>query len=164
MNKIRGLLRYFTLYYPHKNELSKTRITKMVYLADWFSAKEHKKQLTNIKWYFDHYGPYVSDVYDEAESDRKIVINHTYSVYGTPKGIIGLKKEYNAEQLHLNTISDSEKEILDQVIEKTKNLHWSEFIDYVYSTYPIRTQKKYGHLDLISLADEEREIEIFIKN
>jgi hypothetical protein len=160
MNKIRYLLRYFTLYYPHKNELSKTRITKMVYLADWFSAKERGKQLTDIEWYFDHYGPYVSDVYDEAESDRKIIIRHSYSVYGSPKGIIGLKKDYNEDQLHLDMLSDPDKKILDKVIEKTKNLNWSEFIDYIYSTYPIRTQQKYGFLDLVKLADEEKNKQI----
>jgi Protein of unknown function (DUF4065) len=156
MNKLRTILRYIILNYPYKNELSKTRITKMVYLADWYSAQKHNSQITNIKWYFDHYGPYVVDVYKEAANDRKIKINQSYSAYGTPKEIIELKKDYNPEELDLYTLSNEEKEILNKVIADTKHLNWSEFIDYVYNTHPIVTQKKYGYLNLVDLAQVER--------
>ncbi|MFC0274215.1 Panacea domain-containing protein [Metabacillus herbersteinensis] len=45
----------------------------MVYLADWYSALKNGKQLTNIEWYFDHYGPYVVDVYNAVKEDQSIV-------------------------------------------------------------------------------------------
>jgi len=157
MSKVQYVLRYYALYYPHSHELSKTRITKMVYLADWFSAKEYNSQITNIKWYFDHYGPYVSDVYDAAVKDSKLVIRQEVSVYGFPKEIIALRKQYNKEQLNLYLLSDRETKILDKVIEETRNLYWSDFINYVYDTYPIKTQKRYSYLNLVELARQERE-------
>jgi uncharacterized protein YwgA len=157
LSKCRYVLRYFALNYPYKHELSKTRITKMVYIADWFSAQKSQKQITDIKWYFDHYGPYVSDVYDEAVRDRKLTIQHEYSAFGAPKDVIALSKVYNSAQLELDLLNSRETNILDKVIERTKNLNWSEFIDYVYYTYPIRSQKRYSALDLVELAKEEKQ-------
>lgn len=156
MKKIRYVLRYFALNYPYKFELSKTRMTKMVYLADWFFAKDYGNQITGIRWYFDHYGPYVSDVYNDAVIDRKLTIKNEYSVYGSKKEVIALRKDYKAAQLDLDELSNREKCILDKVIEQTRNLNWSEFIDYVYNTYPIRSQKRYHFLDLVGLAQEEK--------
>lgn len=66
-NTISDVLLYFINKYPYPDELSKTRITKMVYLADLYKTQVIGEQLTEIKWYFDHYGPYVSDVYDAAK-------------------------------------------------------------------------------------------------
>jgi hypothetical protein len=128
----------------------------MVYLADWFSAQKYNTQLTGIHWYFDHYGPYVSDVYDEAIRDRKLTIKHDVSAYGSPKEIIALKNPNETEDLRLEELDQKDKEILEEVIESTKYLYWSEFIDYVYSTYPIRTSKRYSNLNLVQLAQEEK--------
>ncbi|MER2009033.1 MAG: type II toxin-antitoxin system antitoxin SocA domain-containing protein, partial [Psychrobacillus sp.] len=79
MGKINEVLYYFLENYPYNDELSKTRITKMVYLADWYYSIKYRKQITEIEWYFDHYGPYVSDVFDEADKDPNLTILTTYS-------------------------------------------------------------------------------------
>jgi hypothetical protein len=34
----------------------------MVYLADWRSAITRGKQITDIVWEFNYYGPYVDDI------------------------------------------------------------------------------------------------------
>ncbi|KQX69213.1 Panacea domain-containing protein [Paenibacillus sp. Root444D2] len=152
MTDIRHILRYFAIHYPYKNELSKTRITKMVYLADWFSSQRHHKQMTKIKWYFDHYGPYVSDVYDAAKKDNKLKIVEEFSAYGSPKLLIALKSK---DSLGLEELDKKETKILDKVIEETKTLNWSEFIDYVYSTYPIKNKARYNFLNLAEMAKDE---------
>lgn len=155
MVKLKYILRYFALNYPYKDELSKTRLTKMVYLSDWISAKKNSKQITTINWFFDHYGPYVTDVYDEARKDKKLEIVRDFNAFGTPKETIYLKEGIN--ELNLNKISFSDKEILDEVINSTKYLNWSEFIDYVYNTYPIQRKVKYNALNLVDLARETRD-------
>lgn len=156
MNRLKYILRYFAKHYPYKSELSKARLTKMVYLADWFSAKKNGEQITRINWYFDHYGPYVSDVYEEAKRDKMLEVKNEFTAFGTPKETIYLKASHT--DLNLEKIPERDREILDRVIEETQHLNWSEFIDYIYNTYPIRTEERYSILDLVSLAEEERNI------
>lgn len=160
MLKIKQILRYFVENYPHKNELSKTRITKMVFLADWYSCLSTGKQLTSIEWYFDHYGPYVSDVFEAAKKDRRLQVKQEVNSFGTIKEVVSLRDDnfffYNHRKIEGIT-----KLLLDQVIEDTKNMNWTEFINYIYSSYPIKNSKKYSFLDLEALSVEcaEKNIE-----
>jgi len=154
MAKIKEVIYYFLINYPYKDELSKTRLTKMIYLADWESAKRCGKQITKINWYFDHYGPYVPDVYQVALKDKKINIKKGFSAFGSPKETIEFDKgyaDYSVDNVRLNI---EQVEILDKVIEDTKYLNWNDFISYVYSTEPIESQEKYKKLDLVKLAEE----------
>lgn len=107
------------------------------------------KQLTDIKWYFDHYGPYVSDVFDTADEDSELTIVEKVSNFGTKKYIVEAK--FDKDNLIID-LDENEKSIIDRVIEETKNMNWNDFIDYVYSTYPIEISEKYGILNLVELA------------
>ena len=108
--------------------------------------EKYGKQLTNIDWYFDHYGPYVSDVLDDADDDKVLSINKTTSNYGTVKYIVKPKRD--KEDLVYRDLYNSDTEILDKVISETEDLSWNEFIDYVYSTKPIQNSNRYSKLDL----------------
>jgi len=152
MSKIKDILRFLTLNYPYKDELSKTRLTKLVYLADWYSAIKNKQQMTNIEWYFDHYGPFVSDIYEEAAKDKCLNIKQSYTVYGSPKEVIGFNEQYKKNIKF--KLTEDEKTILKKVVEETETLTWNAFINKVYSTYPINGQKRYNYLNLVQLANE----------
>jgi len=145
-NKLRSVIRYIVKNYPYPDDLTKTRITKLVYLVDWEFMEKYGKQLTNIDWYFDHYGPYVSDVLDDADDDKVLSINKTTSNYGTVKYIVKPKRD--KEDLVYRDLYNSDTEILDKVISETEDLSWNEFIDYVYSTKPIQNSNRYSKLDL----------------
>ena len=147
MDTLNDVIKYLYLNYPYKNELSKARVVKMVYLADWKSAMLYQKQLTNINWYFNHYGPYVSDVIEAIRSDNDFTIDTQKNMYGELKELIRISEKHTQP-----TLSDSVKYVLDFVIEKTSPLSWDDFIKLVYSTYPIVTQPKYSTLDLVALA------------
>lgn len=150
-NSINNMLYYFIQNYPYPNELSKTRITKMVYLADWFNSQRNGKQITDINWFFDHYGPYVSDVYMVAKKDENIIIRQSESLFGNAKELFTLKDEFTGYNL-----TDNERNILDEVINNTKFLSWNEFIKYVYETYPIKSNDRYTFLNLPELASIEK--------
>lgn len=151
--KIDNVLRYIVRYYPFDYELTKTRLTKLVYLIDWDSSIECGKQLTDIEWYFNHYGPFVSDVFDTADEDSDLRIVEKVSNFGTKKFLVESKIEKSELQFEL---SESEIKIIDEVIDKTKSMNWNEFIDHVYSTFPIVKSEKYGVLNLVKLAEEYR--------
>lgn len=141
------IIAYFCENYPHPHELSKSRITKMVYLADWRAAIEYGKPLTGIEWEINHYGPYVDDIIKEARSDSRFKIVETTNMYGKPKVLVKLVEEFDFSELE-----DAEKEVLDYVIESTSAKYWDDFIEIVYSTYPVVTQERYTPLNLEKLA------------
>lgn len=142
MSELKDILIYIINSYPNKNELSNARLTKIVYLCDWYNLVHHNSQVSSIRWYFDNYGPFVWDIYNEASSNDAFKIEVATNYFGTEKKIISLKTSNNAE------LKDDEMHSINKVIDATKNLNWSEFINLVYSTYPILTSEKYTHLNL----------------
>ena len=148
MPKLNDVVGYLCKKYPIKEELSKSRLTKMVYLADWKSAIKHGKQLTNIRWYFNNYGPYVDDVWHVAVTDDRFNLNHGYNIYGGIKETISLSKRFDPTSL-----SRKDKKVLDHVIEQTRPLYWNDFIKLVYSTYPVLTGTQGDYLDLEAAAE-----------
>lgn len=147
MKKLKALLAYLIDNYPYKFELSKARLTKMVYLCDWLSAFHCGKQMTDIKWYFNHYGPYVDDVVECARKNPEFDIIFDSNCFGATKEIIS-----TINPLDTDCLDKSEKIILDFIIDKTSGLYWKGFINLVYATYPIATQPRYTYLDLVELA------------
>lgn len=151
MNKLQQIVAYLCLHYPHKNELSKARLTKLVYLADWFSALLNGKQLSEIRWFFNHYGPYVDDVISSVNGCPGFKIENSQTIYGSQKNLVVFDGESSDIKL-----SNEDRLILKSVIAKTEALFFNDFIDYVYSTYPVRSEERYASLDLARLADEYR--------
>lgn len=151
MAKIKDVAAYLCATYPHKEELSKARVTKLVYLADWKSAQKRGKQMTKIQWYFHNYGPYVDAVIESAKGDSRFKILSTSTMYGDSKTLFTIKDGANAQK----GLTDSDMEILDEVICDTKQLYWDSFIKHVYDTYPIRVSDKYQNLNLVNFAKKE---------
>lgn len=147
MAEIIDVAGYLCENYPYKGELSKARLTKMVYLADWKSCVDRNKQITRICWIFNHYGPYVDDVVADVKKHQKnFEINVSSTMYGDTKEVISLtqKKEW--------ALSEEEKRIIDHIIEQTKTLTWNSFIRLVYSTFPVLVSERSSSLDLQKLA------------
>lgn len=150
MSTISDVAAYFCENYPHKSELSKTRLTKLVYLADWEAAKKLGRQITDIRWYFHNFGPYVDDVVDAIRSDERFKILSSRNHYGDEKLEIRLKEA----ELLSSELTQEEVSVLDSVIEKTSPMYWNAFIKHVYSTEPIEQSDRYRHLDLVAFANE----------
>jgi hypothetical protein len=152
MNKL-DLIRYIIKEYPYPEELSKARLNKIIYLVDWKSAIEHGNQLTDIEWVFNHFGPYVSDIEETILKDERFKIISTKNIYNNPKNIIKLCQDINFIEPN-----NTEKKIIDFIIDKTKKFYWDKFIELVYSTYPIISQERGSKLNLVTLAAEYNEL------
>lgn len=150
MTNLRDVTAYLCENYPYKSELSKARLTKLVYLADWLSVKTSGSQITNINWYFDNFGPYVPDVYNEASSNGDVFeIQNTVNAYGKEKVLIGLSDNFDTKNIEIDEYTTR---ILNQVIDDTKGMYWDRFISYVYSTSPISKSDRYQYLNLAHFA------------
>lgn len=148
--KLEAIIAYFCKYYPYTTELSNSRLTKLVYLADWFSCLLKNKQMTNIIWMFNHYGPYVEDVLKAVENSSILEVHMDFNYYGSPKYLIKL---IDSNQCFFeNNLDKDDKQVLEFVISKTKSMYYNDFIDYVYSTYPIVTSQRYDVLNLAELS------------
>ncbi|TLD85759.1 Panacea domain-containing protein [Helicobacter sp. MIT 05-5294] len=134
-----------------KIQLTKGRLNKLVYLADWKFSLDYNKQISKINWKFNHYGPYVDDIENSIVNDSlnrfEIVADTTY--FGSQKYIIKMKQDLN-----FSLPNNEEKRVLDLIIELTDELNWTDFINLVYSTYPIKVTSRGDIMDLVKLSKE----------
>ena len=148
MANLVDIVSYICQRYPRKNDLSKGRLTKLVYLADWRSVLENGEQVSDITWEVYHYGPWVPDVIETVEANPdKFRVRKTFTWFGNPKEVVEL-----TDSSYEPNLSPAEKEAIDYVIKATEHLNWDNFIRLVYSTYPVVTQPKYTPLNLRDLA------------
>jgi hypothetical protein len=154
MATIRDAVAYLVANYPHKDELSKARLTKMVYLADWKAALDHGRQITDIDWRFHHFGPYVDDVHRTALEDPAFVVKLERNYYGNLKERIELVDPSRT----MVTLHQWEKDIFKHVINETKPLNWNAFIKLVYSTYPILSGSRGARLNLVESSKAYKEV------
>ncbi|MFK8303150.1 Panacea domain-containing protein [Capnocytophaga stomatis] len=150
MSNLEKLIRYILLNYPNPMELSKPRLVKLIYLIDWKYTIENGKQYTNIEWFYNNYGPYVNDVIDLMKQKKDVFLVETYP---NPYGGGNTDKFCLINRTHID-IEENVKIISDKFMDYTYKLNWSDFINLVYSSYPIKTHLKYSVLDLEKLAKE----------
>lgn len=164
MADLRDVVAYFCDKYPHPKELSNARLTKMVYLADWKSAIDKGKQLTDLSWEFSHYGPYVPDVIRLARSGEDFEIDEGETVYGDRKEVVQHKVRTDTPNAGYPSLTSKDKELLDFVIRSAEDKNFTEFVKLVYSTYPIVTQERYSKLNLVELARDYEAISPLLSN
>src|SRR5262245_11705397 len=119
MTPIADALAYFLRRYPHKHELSRSRLMSMVYLADWKGALERREQVTDAQWSLGNYGPFSQAVYDALENDDRFRIVIEENVHGTTKGRVELAGEAEA------AVAGTDQPILDFVVSTTQPLRWT---------------------------------------
>jgi len=153
-NAISNIIKYLLKEYPLKSELSASRLTKMIYLMDWKSSIDLGRQITNAQWHFDHYGPYVDDFVKLAKEDKDIFVENTSNYYGGKKQLFKLSEKFQGNF----DLTKEQKDIADFVIDATKQKNYEDFIQLVYSTYPVISSDRYSDLDLVGSAAKYKEI------
>lgn len=149
MKNLEELIRYIILHYPNPNELSKPRLVKLIYLIDWKYTIETGFQYTQIRWIYNHYGPYVNDVINLMKKKKTI-----FKVDSYQNNYEGITDKFSLIDETEILLENNIKEIADKFIEYTYKLTWTEFINLVYSSFPIKSNLKYSTLNLEDLAIE----------
>lgn len=157
--ELKDIMLYICEKYPYKNELSNARLTKLIYLSDWKNVLKNKEQISDIKWVFNHYGPFVNNIMIEANQNSEYFEVHSeVNMYGHIKQVINNKQNLN---INFNSlITDDAQCIINSVIEKTKSKTWTQFIQYVYSTYPVLISEKGTELNLIDIEKKYRDVQL----
>jgi hypothetical protein len=152
-NILENVMIYFCMKYPDK--LSKTKLAKMIYLADWKFCIEYGQQITDIQWVFRTFGPYAVDIRKLVERNDTFIIKSKYHYLSSQwvEDIISIKKGTS-----LPSLPERIRDVLDFVIEKPQRLNWDSITKLVGSTYPIMSQPRGSLLNLIQLAKEYNEL------
>lgn len=156
-NSLHDILAYILLRSEQilkRKGLSKYRITKIVYLCDWCYACACGRQITDIHWFFDNYGPFVWDVYNTLIKDSSLFeLSVILTPYENEITTFSLKN-----MAYAPNITRDVQDCLEYVLEHVVNLKNQEFTNLVYATYPIRTSRRYTSLNLVDKANEYRRI------
>lgn len=144
MKNLLETILYIFEEYRKKDELSSARLVLLIFLIDWKFAIDNGKQFTEAKWVYEHFGPFSNDVFTLIRKKNDIfkvdIIKKedgeiTERLFLKSNSIVGVK---NFEA----------KSAADFILENTYSMTWSEFIQLVFSSYPIISNSKNTQLDL----------------
>ncbi|MCR4511112.1 Panacea domain-containing protein [Pseudomonas sp. 32.2.56] len=153
MDSLVNIIGYILKNYPFPDDMSNSRITKLIYLSDWKSAIERGETVSGINWYFNHHGPYVDDIIDTLTKNECFEVITTQTIFGGKKKLARLKSPDETFE-----VEEFTEKCLKFVVKKTKDRKYDDFIEFVYSTYPVVVTEKYNKLDLVELAKDYKEI------
>jgi hypothetical protein len=150
MKNLLDVIIYIFKTYPKINELSKPRLVKLIYLIDWKYTIDQGNQYTEIKWYFNHDGPYVENIIKLIKERNDLFsVQTTINSFGGESDKILLKDKDLDIQL-----SENIKSSINFIISNTSHMNWSDFMTLIYSTYPILSNSQYTELNLVKDAEK----------
>ena len=122
-----------------QEKVGRTRIIKLLFLADLLAKKKRRKSLTGTRYYYHIYGPYSVEIANAIDS---LVRRRLLQDFPEPTEF-GLAHNYKLtakgrKSLSQSRLSDEEREILDRVIKLYGNLPLLDLLDSVYATEPMK--------------------------
>ncbi len=129
-------------YYPAPYTLTLSRLSRLLYLADYESVRVCETPLTDIIWYKGNYSPESSRVAEIiAQKGSHLHYRHCRTPYSTHQTLDALTGF--AQRSSDTSLSPRDKAILRNIIESTVTLLWNELSRRIYQTPPwISTQSK----------------------
>lgn len=152
MNKLESIVGYLATT-PSKYDLSKCRLEKLLFLADWCCALVYQKQFSGVQWIFEAGSPQIKGDLKDWFRSHKFTFLTNPSVFGTTDNYVF---QYAGDE-QFPLLSGNDKALLDKVISVTEEKNFRELIAYINTTYPMNTPVRYTEIDLGGLAVEYRE-------
>lgn len=151
MAQLRDVAAYLCNRYPHKQELSKARLSKMVYLAELRSAATEGHRLTDRTWILTTQGPYLGDLEELSLQERSFRFVEATSIYGDPMELVTVPDDVGWPSL-----TEDDVRVLDQVIKESAAKEWEDLYSFVCATVPPLVQEHGTTLDLGLVAQRCR--------
>lgn len=132
------ILAYLRKGTARDGKLPKTKLAKMLYLADFAWFYEHLESMSGMQYRCRQYGP-VPDVYfraiDELEELGKISIDR--------KGdTILISENRGSKKIPLEELSKNEIKLIDKISEKWKDKRTNEIVDFTHNQLPYKICSK----------------------
>ncbi len=151
------LIKYFV--YATKGYITKIQIIKFLYLADLYAVKWTGKQLTELNWYYYHFGPWHEDI--DAALDKMNGKEINIEIEGSTTLIKLGVKAGNIDDLQLPV---SLKLVLDNIRREWAGAgqdKMKQLLDYVYTTAPmlaVKDKHKPEEKVILNLAVEREKL------
>lgn len=152
MERVINILDYLYLNYPNSNQLSISRVMKLLYLIEWRYAITKFEKLTDVEWMQTEYGPFykaLRSIFNESSN-----FEVTIKLDDNKKEQIVITFLNKKENLNLKA---ENKEVIDFVIQHCKDYSWSELHNLVNSTYGVLNTQQGQIIDIVNLAIKYRE-------
>jgi uncharacterized protein YwgA len=129
--------------------LTRTKLVKLLYLADLTHCTHHRVPLTGVTYFNYYYGPYSDAIKESVNRLNPYEIEESYRT-----GSDG--REYYTYSLGRNPrikgldLSKQERETLDKIATKFGSTNLDELLKYVYNTPQYRSSEKGEPINLSS--------------
>jgi hypothetical protein len=118
-------------------KVSYSKLTQLVYLVDWKNVLLFNKQLTDIQWILEPWGPSPKNLDIKKELENKTLF-------------FQIEKDLYATNLNFEL--DCNYESVNHVVHTTSKMSDREISKLVRSTYPVMSGGNYRQIDLICKA------------
>lgn len=152
MERVINIIDYLYLNYPNSNQLSLSRVMKLLYLIEWRYAITKFEKLTDIEWMQTEYGPFhkaLRSIFNESsnfEVSIKLDDNNREQTV-----IVFLNKKENSD------LMEETKEVVNFVIVHCKDYSWSELNNLVNSTFGVLNTQQGQIIDVVNQAIKYRD-------
>jgi transcriptional regulator with XRE-family HTH domain len=123
--------------------IPKTKLAKLLYLADFAWFYEHAESMSNMQYRRIQYGP-VPDAYfrivDELEGEGIIRIKHEERPDNGVAYMISESPAHTNEKLTL--VSEAESALIENIAEKWKDARTSEIVNFTHRQLPYTVCKE----------------------
>lgn len=128
------ILAYLRLASDKDGKLLKTKLAKMLYLADFAWFYENLKSMSGMVYRRLPYGP-VSNTYfrilDELEKEGDIKIDHKNEMFL-------ISESEGAKQKELNKLSQKEKLLISKIAKKWKKRNTRDIVSFTHNQLPYK--------------------------
>ncbi len=130
------ILTYLRMNLSKDGKIPKTKLAKLLYLADFAWFYEHLESMSGMQYRKIAYGP-VPDVFfraiDELEESGKIIIDHKSTV---EKDMFLIGESGSNKNEKIKTLSKEENTLMEKIAEKWKNKNTNEIVNFTHNQLP----------------------------
>lgn len=128
------ILAYLRFGLSQEGKMTKTKLAKLLYLADFTWYYEKLESMSGMKYRRIQYGP-VPDIYfralDELEENGKISITREEEA-------ILISENRGSKKDSLDRISEEEIEVIKKIAQKWKDKKTKEIVDFTHNQLPYK--------------------------
>lgn len=153
MSKLRAVIDYFVKRLSDAGvSPTRTRVMKLVYLADVVSYQEQGESLTDVDWVFLHYGPYAAEVTESLEElaqEGAVARTTDEEDYGEASFVSYWARDPRLLEEARGALELAEVLMLQDTFRDWGQVGLNELLDHVYfETAPMQAAERFEHLDM----------------
>lgn len=147
-------------------KVNKTSLVKYLYFLDYFYAKKHKEQFSNIDWKMNYYGPHsfqIDNCLDELTKSKRV----NFYFGNNNQHIYYLSDAMDFNNFEINGIKDIEGDWESLIKEYQVKQDLKSLLNKTYSTEPIEGKSvgdiiNFEKIDFIIFKEDIKQIKINI--